>query len=395
MNGAAGPVSQPMSAPRHAEIAGAGIAGLTAAVALAQRGWSVRVHERAATLRPEGFGITVFANGLKVLHALGAHDHATAEANHLDGLENRDAQGNVTAFQKVLGGGAVRITRHRLIEGLAREAERHGVEIDRGSEIVAADPSGALVAANGTRLNADLVVAADGVNSRLRDGLGLLKSRKPLDEGAFRLLIRREEGEIAPDRAGTVTEWWSGARRVLYSACSPTEIYAALVCPASDARGLARPLDVESWSAAFPALAGPLARMRAECDWEQVHWQQFQTVKLTRWSKGRVAVLGDAAHAMPPNLGQGGGCSMMNALGLAVALDDRRHSVEAGLVAWEARERPLTDHTQRWALTYSQLTGWPGTLRAPVLWMLSNVRWLRAQRQRTERHVPTGTLARA
>ena len=67
---------------------------------------------------------------------------------------------------------------------------------------------------------------------------------------------------------------------------------------------------------------------------------------LERWSTGRVAIVGDSAHAMPPTLAQGAGCAMMNALGLAVALDET-DTVEAGLALWQQRERPLTDHTQR------------------------------------------------
>src|SRR5688572_2694797 len=62
--------------PGHAEIAGAGIAGLAAAAALAQRGWSVTVHERDAEVRAFGAGIFIYENGLRVLKALGALDEA-------------------------------------------------------------------------------------------------------------------------------------------------------------------------------------------------------------------------------------------------------------------------------------------------------------------------------
>jgi len=72
----------------------------------------------------------------------------------------------------------------------------------------------------------------------------------------------------------------------------------------------------------------------------------YETTRLDRWSQGRVAIVGDSAHAMPPTLAQGAGCAMMNALGLAVALDEH-DTVEQALLHWEDRERPLTDHTQR------------------------------------------------
>src|SRR6516165_4571839 len=65
---------------RHAEIAGAGFAGLTAACALAQRGWSVRVHERAERLRTTGAGIYIYENGLRVLEAVSAYATAVQGA---------------------------------------------------------------------------------------------------------------------------------------------------------------------------------------------------------------------------------------------------------------------------------------------------------------------------
>src|SRR5260370_9037008 len=65
---------------RHAEIAGAGFAGLTAACALAQRGWSVRVHERGERLRTTGAGIYIYENGLRVLAAVGAYEQAVRGA---------------------------------------------------------------------------------------------------------------------------------------------------------------------------------------------------------------------------------------------------------------------------------------------------------------------------
>ena len=67
-----------MTARRHAEIAGAGFAGLVAAIALADRGWTVRVHERAEALRAFGAGIFIWENGLRVLKAIGAYDAVIA-----------------------------------------------------------------------------------------------------------------------------------------------------------------------------------------------------------------------------------------------------------------------------------------------------------------------------
>ncbi len=104
---------------------------------------------------------------------------------------------------------------------------------------------------------------------------------------------------------------------------------------------------------------------------------------------GRVAIIGDAAHAMAPNLGQGGGCGMMNGLSLAVYLD-RHDDVAAALDDWERSERPLTEHTQRLSTFYGWPTTWPPWLRAWAYDLAHKSAWLNRQRLRMANHTPTG-----
>ena len=163
----------------------------------------------------------------------------------------------------------------------------------------------------------------------------------------------------------------------------------ALACAAADDEARAAPIDVETWERSFPHLGDLFHRIREHAEWDRVGWIRFQTIRLERWSTGRTAVLGDAAHAMSPNLGQGAGCAMMNALGLAVALDEIS-DVPAALTAWEQRERPLTEHTQRWARIYGAATFWPDGLRSAAFRLTARSGWLNRRYQRTAEHDPTG-----
>src|SRR5579871_3937999 len=99
---------------RHAEIAGAGFAGLTAACALAQRGWSVRVHERADRLRTTGAGIYIYENGLRVLEAVGAYDAAVKGAPFAHTREVRDGRDRLISVHRWAGSrGRARRRRNR------------------------------------------------------------------------------------------------------------------------------------------------------------------------------------------------------------------------------------------------------------------------------------------
>jgi 2-polyprenyl-6-methoxyphenol hydroxylase-like FAD-dependent oxidoreductase len=370
---------------RHAEIVGAGFAGLTAACALAQRGWNVRVHERANQLRTTGAGIYIYENGLRVLEAVGAYDDAVKGAPFAHTREVRDGDDRLISIHRWAGSRVFSVVRQHVINALAGVAARAGVEIVIKSEAVSATPDGELTLGDGRKIKADLIVGTDGSNSRLRDSLGLLAKRKYLVDGCTRLLIDKTATERAIIDGAKTVEYWSGTRRVLYTPCSETDIYIALTMLDSDEIAKAVPVQKDEWKRAFPHLEALIGRIG-----EQGRYDRFDLIKLKRWSAGRVAIVGDAAHALPPNIGQGGGCAMMNALSLAVYLE-REGDVASALTTWEHKERPLTEHTQRISYFLGLPTTWPPVLRAAALGIAGRSKWLVQQRTRTALHRPTGT----
>lgn len=368
---------------RTAEIVGAGFAGLTTAAALAQRGWSVRVHERAAEVRSFGAGIWIWENGLRVMNALGALAPLMDGAHPLSVWETRDDRDRV--IERVHLGSTESIAfaflRQHLHQTLLRAAISAGVDVVTSSEVVSASPAGTIQFANGTTARADLVVVADGVHSRVRDGLGIKKRVIKHKDGAIRLIVRRP-----PEAVEAMTiEWWSGPRRFLYSPCENDVLYFCLTMRNSDEEGRATPVRKDAWKRTFPSLE-PLIDLIGD----QGRWDQFETVALETWSAGRIGIVGDAAHAMTPGIAQGAGTAMMNALALAVALDLELDPATA-LKQWEGRERPLTEHTQKWAPRLWPLLGWPplvgrALVHTPVLY-----RWMSGERMKACNHVPTGT----
>ncbi len=336
------------------------------------------MHERADRLRTAGAGINVYDNGLRVLEALGAYEDTIRDGARARLRETRDQHDKLLSVHhwdiRVYG-----VLRQRMIDALAAAARRAGAEIVTGSEGIAATPKGELQLGNGEILKADLVIAADGVNSRIRDALGLVSRRRYLADGCIRVLIPEDSSK--DDRT---IEYWSGKHRLLYNPCSTTHLYLALSMPHEDAAARFLPLDKALWKRSFPRLAALIDRIG-----DDGRYDRFEYIRLKRWSAGRVAVIGDAAHAIPPNIGQGAGCAMMNALSLAVYLE-RHKEVSMALREWEERERPLTDHTQRISLLFGMPTFWPARLRALFYAVAARSRWLTAQRTRTARHRPTG-----
>lgn len=327
----------------HAEIAGAGFAGLAAAIALRRRGWSVRVHEKEAELRAFGAGIFIWENGQRVLQAIGAYDDVANGAHQAPGYETRRNGVNVS-FQRINGANRFLLqtmTRQHLYSAIIASARREGIEIVTSSEAVGARPEGVLELAGGRRLEADLVIAADGVRSAVRDSLPFDVKRHKYQDGIVRVLVDR-----APFVGGDwehVIDFWAfepRTLRILYAPCENGKLYFAMMAPRDDKEAATLPINPAVWGSVFPML-----RPAIETIGDRGRYDVYETTRLDRWSAGRVAVIGDAAHALPPTLAQGACLAMMNALSLAEIVTSGS-DIAASLQRWEAQERPLTDHTQ-------------------------------------------------
>lgn len=357
-----------MRGRRHAEIAGGGIAGLTAACVLAHRGWSVRVHEQAPTLREIGAGLYLKENSLRVLKDIGVFDRISQVGVRLREGQIRDERDRILVRRVLDKEQAYTALRGDLHRALADAAECLGVEIATNSGVESADPDGLLHLSSGKTVKADLIIGADGHRSRIRDGVGLTERAVTLRDGATRLLIRRD----AVDGEGISKEHWSRDCRLGIVPCSVEDVYVFLIGPEGNSAATALPVDKDFWRGRFPHLTHVIDRISADGGRHDPH----VLVQVHGWHAGRVAILGDAAHAQPPNLGQGAGMSMANALALAIHLDDAA-DVPSALAAWEAERRAISEQVQLWSYRYGVLGySWPATLtdlRSGVIWAVGHV----------------------
>lgn len=323
-------------------VAGAGIGGLTAAHALRQRGLEVQVLERATTLRPAGAGIVAQANAMVAFERLGLAK-AVAEAGQVLRVARiLRADGRVlaetSAERLAEAAGAPSVALHRarlqavLLEAVGAEHVRTGAELaaveDRG------EAGGRVVVrlADGERVEGRALVGADGLRSAVR--AALFGAAEP-DYAGYTTWrgIARDPG-LPP---GEAAEMWGRGARFGYTGVGFGEVYwfAVLDAPAGgrDETGAVLAFLRER----FSGFAAPVrALLDATAEEDVLRTDVHDREPLSAWGVGRVTLLGDAAHPMTPNLGQGGCQAIEDAFVLAEALAASGDDVEGALRRYES-----------------------------------------------------------
>ncbi|MFD3659030.1 FAD-dependent monooxygenase [Streptomyces sp. NPDC058659] len=305
----------------RAVVVGAGIGGLTAAVALHREGWQVTVLERAADLAPVGAGIGLAPNAQRALDVIGLGDRVRALAAWQGdgGMRAPDgrwlARTNAQAAAARFGGPLVLLHRATLVEILASALP--GGTVRTGAAATLADPGDDLRPARLTTpegaIEAELVVAADGIRSATRHAL-FPEHPGPRYSGCttWRVVVP------APARPFAPHETWGAGRLWGTQPLKDGRIYAYAMA-AAPAGGRARDDEKAELLRLFGDWHHPVPEILAAVDPGQVlrHDVHHLPDPLPAFHRGRVALLGDAAHAMMPSLGQGGNQAIEDAVVLA------------------------------------------------------------------------------
>ena len=323
--------------PPEVLVVGGGIGGLTAAIALQRRGIPARVFERAPTVdRVQiGAGLHLWSNALRTLQVLNL-DRAVVEIGtvmrrqrYLDWQGRSIGELDVAKVSGELGAPTVAVTRpdfHRvLVEALDdRGALRFGAECvgfyQDGDKVVARF-------ADGSEERGDLLVGADGIASAVREQLHGAEPPSYSGYTAWRALCDFEHPKVP---VGEMRIYWGPGARILHYHVTDQRVYWLAMAKAPprvpdppEGRKAAVQARYRGW-------AEPVEDLIASTDEAGIiHQDVIDRDPISRWGAGRVTLIGDAAHPMTPNLAQGAGQAIEDAVSLATVLASAHGPVEA------------------------------------------------------------------
>jgi FAD-dependent urate hydroxylase len=328
-----------MSPAPKALVIGAGIGGLATGIALRRAGMAVEIFEQADTLRDVGAGISLWANAIHALDKLGLGDviRSASLAYVIDGL--RSSQGELLAsvsapeLQRRLAVPLVVLHRADLLAALVAAFGREGLYLGRQCTGFHEDASGVTVEfADGSSVQGDLLVGADGLHSVIRTQLHGRQFPRYAGCTAWRAVVSFTAHPVP------ATESWGCGSVFGQVPMSGQRVYwyATKNMPPGQREANEKAALLEQfrgWHAPIEML------IEATDDAAILRNDIYDRQPLKSWGKGRVTLLGDAAHPMTPYLGQGGCQALEDAVVLAQSLREEGN-IESGLRSYESKRIP-------------------------------------------------------
>jgi 2-polyprenyl-6-methoxyphenol hydroxylase-like FAD-dependent oxidoreductase len=320
-------------AVNSALVVGAGLAGAGVAIHLAGTGVAVDLVEIKPEITALGSGITLQGNALRELRSLGVWEQVSAHGYAFDvtGFRAPDPAGSVLfEVPDAKTGGpdlpaVMGMPRPELAQILADRAAEVGVKLRFGTtftELVQDDAGVDVTFSDGSTGRYDVVIGADGVRSWTRRALGIDLETTSVGMGIWRAFGPRPASV-------TRTDLYYGGPSYIAGYCPTGEdsLYAYIVEPAQDRFQLSPEEQLATMKELSQAYHGPWDEIRETLtDPSRVNYTWFETHVLDApWNRGRIVLIGDAAHTCPPTIAQGGAMALEDAVVLAELLTQREN----------------------------------------------------------------------
>jgi salicylate hydroxylase len=342
-----------------AAVVGGGIGGLAAAAALTRAGVTASVYEQAPELGEIGAGVLIGPNSVRLLHRLGlteAVDMAGGWVGEGSTYYRHDGTRVAPVMTTDSAGWAAMYGMHRadLIGVLRRAVPDSRIHPGHRAVSFEQDPvsgrgtgQARVMFENGAVAEADVVIAADGIHSALRRFV--TEPSAPVFSGqiSYRGLLDTTRVPWWPAR---IFQVWMGEGKhvIVFPVRAGTMLNFVCFVPADKEmrESWSAPGDPDALRADFAAFAPPVRNLLREVD-TTFWWGLYDREPLAEWTRGRLALLGDAAHPMLPHLGQGANQSIEDAFALAAVLRDASAAdVPAALRHYAQVRRRRTDVVQ-------------------------------------------------
>jgi 3-hydroxybenzoate 6-monooxygenase len=348
-------------------IVGGGIGGLSAALCLAHRGGAVAVLERSKSFAEVGAGIQLAPNATRILERLGVLEMILPLAvlpRRLvlaDALDSRELTSlELTDFPARYGGPYLVLHRNDLLSALLDACVRSGVGLHTDAHVTELRDTGSAVVAacaDGREFTAEIAIGADGLHSRIR---GHFTDDEPINSGfvAYRGAVPMEQVERHADLRDVVAWIGPGLHLVQYPLRSG-RMYNQVAVFRSQAyrRGEADWGNPAELAAAFAGCSEHVRESLSTLSIEN-RWPMLDRLPMPDWARGRVALLGDAAHPMLQYLAQGACQALEDSAVLAAELAAAGHAgrpFSDGLASYAARRAPHAMRVQRAARTWGEI----------------------------------------